>query len=208
MKKRLIIAAVLSSMMVFTACSGKSDDGTITITNVSYDPTREFYEKYNKIFESYYEEKYGTKVDVIQSHGGSGSQARSVVEGCNADVVTLALEHDVDLIQRTGLIDEGWIDEFPQDSSPYTSTIVFLVRKGNPKDINDWDDLIKDGVDVFGVTYWGWIDLVSSTTSEMTKRYGFVYVDADDYGKGTYNRYKKDSFYWYKHVIETNGSEI
>lgn len=148
MKKRLIIAAVLSSMMVFTACSGKSDDGTITITNVSYDPTREFYEKYNKIFESYYEEKYGTKVDVIQSHGGSGSQARSVVEGCNADVVTLALEHDVDLIQRTGLIDEGWIDEFPQDSSPYTSTIVFLVRKGNPKDINDWDDLIKDGVDV------------------------------------------------------------
>ena len=90
MKKRLIIAAVLSSMMVLTACSGKSDDGTITITNVSYDPTREFYEKYNKIFESYYEEKYGTKVDVIQSHGGSGSQARSVVEGCNADVVTLA----------------------------------------------------------------------------------------------------------------------
>ena len=148
MKKRLIIAAVLSSMMVLTACSGKSDDGTITITNVSYDPTREFYEKYNKIFESYYEEKYGTKVDVIQSHGGSGSQARSVVEGCNADVVTLALEHDVDLIQRTGLIDEGWIDEFQKDSSPYTSTIVFLVRKGNPKDINDWDDLIKDGVDV------------------------------------------------------------
>jgi 6-phospho-beta-glucosidase len=69
-------------------------------------------------------------------------------------------------------------------------------------------EAIKDGVDVFGVTYWGWIDLVSSTTSEMTKRYGFVYVDADDYGKGTYNRYKKDSFYWYKHVIETNGSEI
>ena len=148
MKKRLIIAAVLSSMMVFTACSGKSDDGTITITNVSYDPTREFYEKYNKIFESYYEEKYGTKVDVIQSHGGSGSQARSVVEGCNADVVTLALEHDVDLIQRTGLIDEGWINEFDRDSAPYTSTIVFLVRKGNPKNIRDWNDLVNDGVGV------------------------------------------------------------
>ena len=74
--------------------------------------------------------------------------------------------------------------------------------------LNQIKEAIKDGVDVFGVTYWGWIDLVSSTTSEMTKRYGFVYVDADDYGKGTYNRYKKDSFYWYKHVIETNGSEI
>ncbi len=136
MKKRIITACLLAAALL-TGCGGKSDDGSITITNVSYDPTREFYEKYNQIFETYYEDKYGEQVNVIQSHGGSGSQARSVVEGCNADVVTLALEHDIDLIQNTGLIDEGWIDEFPQDSSPYTSTIVFLVRKGNPKDIED-----------------------------------------------------------------------
>ena len=85
---------------------------------------------------------------MIQSHGGSGAQARSVVEGCNADVVTLALEHDIDLIQNTGLIDKGWIDEFSDSSAPYTSTIVLLVRKGNPKHISDWDDLVKKNVDV------------------------------------------------------------
>ena len=82
---------------------------------MSYDPTREFYEKYNKIFESYYESEHGKKINVIQSHGGSGAQARSVVEGCNADVVTLALEHDIDLIQNTGLIDKGWIDVITPD---------------------------------------------------------------------------------------------
>lgn len=147
MRKRIITASLLAAAFL-TGCGGKNDDGSITITNVSYDPTREFYEKYNQIFESYYEDKYGEQVNVIQSHGGSGSQARSVVEGCNADVVTLALEHDIDLIQNTGLIYEGWIDEFPQDSSPYTSTIVFLVRKSNPKGIEDWDDLVRDGVEV------------------------------------------------------------
>ncbi len=124
-------AALLSTVMILslllTGCSGRKDDGTVTITNVSYDPTREFYEKYNKIFESYYESEHGKKINVIQSHGGSGAQARSVVEGCNADVVTLALEHDIDLIQNTGLIEKGWIDEFPKSSAPYTSTIVFLV---------------------------------------------------------------------------------
>ena len=126
----------------------KSSDKTLTITNVSYDATRDFYEEYNNLFEAYYESRYNEPVEVIQSHGGSGSQARSVVEGCNADVVTLALEHDISLIENTGLIDTGWEDEYENTSSPYTSTIVFLVRKGNPKDINDWDDLIKDGVDV------------------------------------------------------------
>lgn len=125
MRKKRIVAAMLAVVMtgsfLLTGCSGKKDDGTITITNVSYDPTREFYEEYNKIFESYYENEHGQKVNVIQSHGGSGSQARSVVEGCNADVVTLALEHDIDLIEKTGLIDPDWIDEFPEDSAPYTS---------------------------------------------------------------------------------------
>ena len=144
-------AALLSTVMILslllTGCSGRKDDGTVTITNVSYDPTREFYEKYNKIFESYYESEHGKKINVIQSHGGSGAQARSVVEGCNADVVTLALEHDIDLIQNTGLIDKGWIDEFSDSSAPYTSTIVLLVRKGNPKHISDWDDLVKKNVD-------------------------------------------------------------
>ena len=143
-----MLSAVMVVSLFLTGCSGKKDDGTVTITNVSYDPTREFYEKYNKIFESYYESEHGKRINVIQSHGGSGAQARSVVEGCNADVVTLALEHDIDLIQNTGLIDKGWIDEFPKSSSPYTSTIVFLVRNGNPKHISDWDDLVKKNVDV------------------------------------------------------------
>ena len=138
-------AALLSTVMILslllTGCSGRKDDGTVTITNVSYDPTREFYENYKKIFESYYESEHGKKINVIQSHGGSGAQARSVVEGCNADVVTLALEHDIDLIQNTGLIDKGWIDEFSDSSAPYTSTIVLLVRKGNPKHISDWNFL-------------------------------------------------------------------
>ena len=87
------------------------------------------------VLEKYYKEKTGKEVDIIQSHGGSGAQARSVVEGCNADVVTLALEHDITLIEQTGLIEKGWEQEFADDSSPYTSTIVFLVRKGNPKQI-------------------------------------------------------------------------
>ncbi len=122
--------------------------GEVTITNVSYDPTREFYAAYNEMFEAYYAEEAGVDVEVVQSHGGSGSQARSVIEGSDADVVTLALAHDITLIEENGLIDSGWIDEFPDNSSPYTSTIVFLVREGNEKDIEDWDDLTKEGVDV------------------------------------------------------------
>lgn len=147
MRKRKICAALLAVLLMSLAGCGRAADG-LTITNVSYDPTREFYEKYNELFESYYQDIYRETVNVIQSHGGSGAQARSVVEGCNADVVTLALEHDITLIERTGLIDEGWIDEFDRDSAPYTSTIVFLVRAGNPKQIADWDDLTADGVDV------------------------------------------------------------
>lgn len=146
MKKIVVVLSMVMVASLFTGC-GKEKDG-LTITNVSYDPTRELYEQYNAYFQQYYYETYGKQVTIIQSHGGSGSQARSVVEGCNADVVTLALEHDISLIEKTGLIDEGWMDEFPKDSAPYTSTIVFLVRKGNPKNIKDWDDLIKKDVDV------------------------------------------------------------
>lgn len=146
--KRVLLLSVAAVLAIGAAgCGGKKDD-VITITNVSYDPTRELYERYNDMFEQYYKEQYGQDIKIIQSHGGSGSQARSVVEGCNADVVTLALEHDIDLIQNTGLIDKGWIDEFSYSSAPYTSTIVLLVRKGNPKHISDWDDLVKKNVDV------------------------------------------------------------
>ncbi|MCC8168698.1 MAG: sulfate ABC transporter substrate-binding protein [Clostridiales bacterium] len=136
--------------------SGSDDSGTtssdgeaeIELLNVSYDPTREFYEAYNELFCAYYEETYGVTISVSQSHGGSGSQARSVIEGNEADVVTLALAHDITLIEDEGMIDEGWIDEFDNNSSPYTSTIVFLVRAGNEKGIEDWDDLLSDGVDI------------------------------------------------------------
>ena len=121
---------------------------SVSITNVSYDPTRELYEQYNKIFQKHWKEKTGQDVDITQSHGGSGKQALEVANGLEADVVTLALEYDVDAIQDAGLIDDGWVDEFPEDSSPYTSTIVFLVRKGNPKNIKDWDDLVKKDVGV------------------------------------------------------------
>ena len=150
MKKN--IRCLLAMGLVITLTAGmygcKSSDKTLTITNVSYDATRDFYEEYNNLFEAYYESRYNEPVEVIQSHGGSGSQARSVVEGCNADVVTLALEHDISLIESTGLIDTGWEDEYENTSSPYTSTIVFLVRKGNPKGIHDWNDLVKDGVEI------------------------------------------------------------
>lgn len=128
--------------------SSNSESETVKLTNVSYDPTRELYEQYNKLFAEHYKETTGKTVEVTQSHGGSGSQARSVVEGNDADVVTLALAHDITMIEEAGLINEGWLDEFEGNSSPYTSTITFLVRKGNEKDIHDWDDLIKPGVGV------------------------------------------------------------
>lgn len=121
---------------------------TVSITNVSYDPTREMFEQYNKIFENHWKEKTGDDVEVIQSHGGSGKQALEVANGLDADVVTLALEYDIESIENAGLIKAGWKDKFDNDSSPYTSTIVFLVKKGNPRDIKDWDDLTKKGVGV------------------------------------------------------------
>ena len=149
MKKRLLalgIAAVLGANIAGTSAVWAADK--VEITNVSYDPTRELYEQYNKVFAEHWKEQTGQEVEVTQSHGGSGKQALEVANGLEADVVTLALEYDVNAVENAGLIDEGWIDEFPNDSSPYTSTIVFLVRKGNPKGIKDWDDLIKEDVGV------------------------------------------------------------
>lgn len=118
----------------------------IQLLNVSYDPTREFYQAYNLAFSEYWQQKSGDKVTIRQSHGGSGKQATSVINGLEADVVTLALAYDVDAIAQRGRIDPHWNDRLPQHSAPYTSTIVFLVRKGNPKQIKDWPDLIKPGV--------------------------------------------------------------
>jgi len=123
--------------------------GSVTILNVSYDPTREFYEEFNRAFAKHYLEETGIAVTVEQSHGGSGKQARAVIDGLEADVVTLALSYDVDALRVKGaLIAPGWQEELPQNSAPYTSTIVFVVRKGNPKGIKDWDDLAKPGVSV------------------------------------------------------------
>lgn len=137
---------VLTILTLSIAAISHAD--TIELTNVSYDPTRELYAAYNKLFEAHYEEEYGQKVSVTQSHGGSGKQALEVANGLEADVVTLALEGDVQVVANAGLIDEGFTAEFDLDSSPYTSTIVFLVRSGNPKEIYDWDDLVRDDVGI------------------------------------------------------------
>lgn len=119
------------------------------LLNVSYDPTRELYVDYNNYFQDYWKEKTGEKVTVKQSHGGAGKQARAVIDGLNADVVTLALAYDIDAIaERTGKIPADWQSRLPNGSAPYTSTIVFLVRKGNPKAIHDWGDLVKPGIEV------------------------------------------------------------
>lgn len=151
MKKRktaLILAMALTALSLLTGCQSEGSGEKLTITNVSYDPTRELYSDYNTLFQKYWKEKTGKDVEIVQSHGGSGAQARSVIEGNEADVVTLALEHDISAIENAGLIEKNWISEFDSDSSPYTSTIVFLVRKGNEKNIHDWNDLVRDDVEV------------------------------------------------------------
>ena len=123
-------------------------DKGVTLLNVSYDPTRELYADFNKAFGAYWLKKSGTAVEVQQSHGGSGKQARAVIDGLQADVVTLALAYDVDAIAKAGLIANGWQQRLPDNAAPYTSTIVFLVRKGNPKGIKDWPDLARPGIAV------------------------------------------------------------
>ena len=139
-----IAVAVLSFTHPLTA---KAED--VTLLNVSYDPTRELYADFNEAFAKHWKEKTGQNVTIQQSHGGSGKQARSVIDGLEADVVTLALAYDVDSIaDKAGLFPKDWQARLPHNSSPYTSTIVFLVRKGNPKGIKDWDDLTKEGVSV------------------------------------------------------------
>ncbi|WP_241415138.1 sulfate ABC transporter substrate-binding protein [Clostridium beijerinckii] len=127
---------------------GSNCNNRVELLNVSYDPTREFYTEFNDSFEKYWKQKTGQEVFIDQSHGGSGAQARSVIQGLDADIVTLALGYDIDQISKAGLINKDWKNEFKENSSPYTSTIVFLVRKGNPKNIKDWDDLTREDVSV------------------------------------------------------------
>ncbi|TGL60197.1 sulfate ABC transporter substrate-binding protein [Leptospira ognonensis] len=122
--------------------------GDLSLLNVSYDPTRELYAEYNKMFVDYWKAKTGEELKIKQSHGGSGKQARSVIDGLEADIVTLALAYDIDIIASKGLISRDWAKSLPNNSTPYTSTIVFVVRKGNPKKIKDWDDLINPNIGV------------------------------------------------------------
>ena len=134
---------------VFALSVGQARAADVSLLNVSYDPTRELYRDYDQLFAKYWKQKTGDDVTVNVSNGGSGKQARAVIDGLEADVVTLALSYDIDAIVRNGgLINPDWQKRLPQNSSPYTSTIIFLVRKGNPKQIKDWDDLIRPGVQV------------------------------------------------------------
>jgi sulfate transport system substrate-binding protein len=129
--------------------SGTSAGKSITLSNISYDPTRELYQDFNAAFAEHWLKEHGQAVSVEQSHGGSGKQARAVIDGLEADVVTLALAYDIDVIAtKAQLLEPNWQERLPHNSSPYTSTIVFLVRKGNPKQIKDWDDLLKGDVSV------------------------------------------------------------
>jgi sulfate transport system substrate-binding protein len=149
-----ICALAFLSACGLSACgsseeSAKGSGGKVTLLNVSYDPTRELYRDINASFAKEWQQKTGQAVDIRQSHGGSGSQARAVIDGLAADVVTLALAYDIDSIQRKGKrLGANWQTRFPDNSAPYTSTIVFLVRTGNPKQIHDWPDLIKPGVSI------------------------------------------------------------
>jgi sulfate/thiosulfate transport system substrate-binding protein len=155
MSKTFTSIAVALGLAIIAGCTGSQtstdSDGvtTVEILNVSYDPTRELYGEFNQEFAKHWKETTGQVVNVGMSHGGAGKQARAVMDGLKADVLTLAIAYDLDVMaSKTGILDEDWQKRFPQNSTPYTTTIVFLVRKGNPKAIKDWDDLAKPGIEV------------------------------------------------------------
>ncbi len=162
----------------------------IELLNVSYDPTREFYQEYNTTFAKYWKDKTGDNVSIQQSHGGSGKQAQLVINGLEADVVTLALAYDIDAIsKKAGLLPADWQKYFPNNSSPYTSTIVFLVRKGNPKNIKDWDDLVKPNIKVVtpdpktsGGARWAYL----AAYAYALENYGHNDAKAQDFVKRLY----------------------
>lgn len=178
---------LLSLALALTASPlAKAQD---TLLNVSYDPTREFYSEFNKAFAKHWKDKTGRTVDLEQSHGGSGKQARSVIDGLEADVVTLALAADVNAIAKSGLLPENWQSRLKENSAPYQSTLAFLVRKGNPKGIKNWDDLIREGVAVItpnpktsGVARWNFL----AAYGWSLKTFGNDESKAQDYIKKLY----------------------
>jgi len=142
---KLTLVLCVFSLFAFSPARAKE----VTLLNVSYDPTREFYKDYNQAFADYWKKKTGVEVKIYQSHGGTGKQARAIIDGLEADLVTLALAYDIDVIaEKTGLLGKNWQSQRSNNSAPYTSIIVFLVRKGNPKGVKDWDDLVKPGVSI------------------------------------------------------------
>jgi sulfate/thiosulfate-binding protein len=140
------LRSIITGLIAASILAGNASAADITLLNVSYDPTRELYQEYNAAFAKYWKGKTGDNVTINQSHGGSGKQARAVIDGLEADVTTLALAYDIDAIADKGLVPQDWQKRLPHNASPYTSTIVFLVRKGNPKGIKDWNDLVKPDV--------------------------------------------------------------
>lgn len=181
-----LAAGLLATGFVASFLASAALAADINLLNVSYDPTRELYVEFNKAFANAYRKETGKTVEIKQSHGGSGSQARSVIDGLQADVVTLALAYDIDAIAGKGLTSADWQKRLPQNSSPYTSTIVFLVRKGNPKGIRDWDDLLKPGVAVItpnpktsGGARWNYL----AAWGFAQKKYGSVDKAKDFIGK-------------------------
>ena len=179
----LMIAAVLSGCRSQPGPSSAASPGSLELLNVSYDPTRELWRAINSEFVPAYEKEAGVKLKINQSHGGSSTQARAVIDGLEADVVTLALWSDTNAISKRGLINPGWKEELPNESLPYTSTIVFVVRKDNPKGIRDWADLVKPGVEIITpnpkTSGNGQLSLYSAWGSVMLR--GGSEADAVDY---------------------------
>lgn len=143
MLRRIVLTAIMAVGLAVPVRAAN-----VSLLNVSYDPTRELYVEFNKAFAAKWKAEKGDDLTIRASHGGSGKQARAVIDGLQADVVTLALAYDIDAIAERGLLAKDWQKKFPENSTPYTSTIVFLVRKGNPKGIKDWEDLLKPGVQI------------------------------------------------------------
>ncbi|GAB3628495.1 sulfate transporter subunit [Pandoraea terrae] len=142
------LAAALGGLALIVGLTSQAHAASVSLLNVSYDPTRELYADFNKAFEKYYKQAGGDAVNVKASHGGSGKQARTVLDGAPADVVTLGISADIDELAQAGLVNKDWQKRLPDNATPYTSTIVLLVRRGNPKHIKDWDDLARPGISV------------------------------------------------------------
>jgi len=183
---KLILSLI--GLAALSAASAKES----TLLNVSYDPTRELYAEYNDAFAKYWKGKSGEEVKVDQSHGGSGKQARAIIDGLEADVATLALGGDIDALVKAGLVAENWQNRLPNNSTPYTSTIVFLVRKGNPKGIKDWSDLVKPGIEV----------ITPSPKTSGGARWNFLAAWAYALAKNNHDSAKAKEFVTelYKHV--------